>query len=90
MEKKKFAGSLRVKEIQQDIRVLTAKRDSLDDKIDSLKEELLSICQHPNPETKTRYESGSYFDRSHTYEYLQCPICGIKSEEVLIHTGSYE
>ena len=83
------SNNVEVDNILMELKVLKNQKEFINARISLLECDLLKICTHPNPIMKKRHEEGDYYNRSHTYEYAECPVCGIRSEERLVHTGEY-
>lgn len=41
---------------------------------------LLEECTHDEVEKKSEYFGGSYYDKAHTEYWVECTLCGAKSE----------
>lgn len=79
-------------EIQEKIKLLTERKIQIEIDIQNLKESLedfCPMCHSKNYEIKKRYEEGTYYDRSKTFEYRECNICGNRFKEECTYIGGY-
>jgi len=80
-----------IKAWNKNIAELEAERDAMSQEIMDAKEELKSICHHPQQYVKTReyYSPGGYLDTDYTDYTPYCELCGTEGETRTVNHGSY-
>jgi chromosome segregation ATPase len=51
--------------------------------------ELFKECPHNETERKSYYVSGTYNDTAYTEYWVECKVCGLKSEKAIKNHGYY-
>jgi hypothetical protein len=63
-------------------RKVVARKQALADAQRVVLKAMLVNCQHEETKHESSYYSGSYYDKAYTERWVQCTLCGERSEKI--------